>query len=56
MVQVNGEIVIERPLGEVFDFVANQVNEPSTDPGKMRIAKKTTEGRLASGQNRSTPR
>ena len=48
MVQVNGEIVIERPLEEVFDFVANQVNEPQYNP-EMRIAKKTTEGPIGVG-------
>lgn len=48
MIEVNGEIVIERSLEEVFDFVANQENEPQYNP-EMRIAKKTTEGPIGVG-------
>ncbi len=28
MAQIEGEIVIERPIEEVFDFVADECNEP----------------------------
>ena len=32
MAEVNGEILIERPVEEVFDFVANQENEAPIQP------------------------
>lgn len=48
MARVNGKIVIERPLEEVFDFVANQENEPLYNR-QMRVARKTTEGPIGVG-------
>jgi uncharacterized protein YndB with AHSA1/START domain len=48
MVEVNGEILIERPVEQVFDFVANQENEPQYNP-EMRVAKKITEGPIGVG-------
>jgi uncharacterized protein YndB with AHSA1/START domain len=48
MVEVKGDILIERPAEEVFDFVANQENEPQYNP-EMRVAKKTTEGPIGVG-------
>ena len=32
MVHIEGSIVIDRPVAEVFDFVADQRNEPSYNP------------------------
>ena len=48
MVQVTGEIVIDRPPDEVFDFVANEENEPQYNR-QMRIAKKTSDGPIGVG-------
>ena len=48
MVQVAGEIVIDRPADEVFDFVANEENEPRYH-SRMRMAKKTTDGPIGVG-------
>lgn len=48
MVQVNGDILIGCPVEEVFDFVANQENEPQYNQG-MRVARKTTEGPIGAG-------
>jgi uncharacterized protein YndB with AHSA1/START domain len=48
MVQVEGEIVINRPVEEVFDFVADERNEPRFNP-HMRRAEKITEGPVGVG-------
>jgi uncharacterized protein YndB with AHSA1/START domain len=48
MVEVQGEIVISRPPEEVFDFVADEENEPRYNP-QMRFAKKVTEGPIGVG-------
>ena len=32
MVRIEGEIVIKRPVEEVFDFVADERNEPRYNP------------------------
>jgi len=48
MAEVKGEIVIERPVEEVFDFVANQENEPRYNP-QMRVARKASEGPIGVG-------
>lgn len=48
MVAVQGEIVIDRPPDEVFDFVADEENEPRYNP-QMRLAKKVTEGPIGVG-------
>jgi uncharacterized membrane protein len=36
VVRVNGEIVIRRPVDEVFDFVADERNEPQYNPHMTR--------------------
>jgi uncharacterized protein YndB with AHSA1/START domain len=48
MVEVNGGIIIKRPLEDVFDFVVDQENEPRYNP-QMRVAKRTTEGPIGVG-------
>jgi uncharacterized protein YndB with AHSA1/START domain len=48
MIEVKGEIVIERPVDEVFDFVANEENEPQYNP-QMRLAQKITDGAIGVG-------
>lgn len=48
MVSVQGEILIERRPEEVFDFVADQENEPRYNPD-MRYAKKKSEGPIGVG-------
>jgi uncharacterized protein YndB with AHSA1/START domain len=48
MVQVKGEIVIDRQPDEVFDFVSDEENEPRYNP-QMRLAKKTTDGPIGVG-------
>jgi hypothetical protein len=32
MADINGEIIIHRPVEEVFDFVADERNEPRYNP------------------------
>jgi len=39
MARIEGEIVIERPLEEVFDFVADERNEPRYNPRMLRAEK-----------------
>jgi hypothetical protein len=48
MVRVEGEIVIDRPAAEVFDFVADERNEPRYNP-KMRRAEQVSEGPIGAG-------
>lgn len=48
MVRVEGEITIERPLEEVFDFVADESNEPKYNP-RMTRADKITPGPIGVG-------
>jgi hypothetical protein len=36
VVHIEGEIVVDRPVGEVFDFVADERNEPGYDPHLVR--------------------
>jgi uncharacterized membrane protein len=48
MVRVEGEIVINRPVEEVFDFVADERNEPRYNP-RMRRADQLTEGPIGAG-------
>ena len=45
---IEGEIVISRPLDEVFDFVADERNEPTFNPRMLR-AEKVTEGPIGIG-------
>lgn len=39
MPRVEGELVIERPVEEVFDFVADERNEPRFNPRMLRAEK-----------------
>lgn len=39
MVHIEGDIVIDRPVEVVFDFVADERNEPSYNPGMIRVEK-----------------
>jgi hypothetical protein len=43
MAHINGEIVINRPVQEVFDFVADERNEPRYNPGMVRAELLTPE-------------
>jgi uncharacterized protein YndB with AHSA1/START domain len=45
---IEGEIVINRPVEEVFDFVANECNEPRYNP-RMRYAEQTSRGTVGLG-------
>ncbi len=45
---VHGEIVIGRPVTEVFDYVADQSNEPQYNP-RMAWAEKITAGPVGKG-------
>jgi uncharacterized membrane protein len=48
MVRVEGEVVINRPVEEVFDFVADEHNEPRYNP-RMRLVEQLTEGPIGPG-------
>ncbi len=48
MAHVEGQIIIHRPVDEVFDFVADERNEPRFNP-QMRRAEKTTTGPIGVG-------
>jgi hypothetical protein len=48
MARVSGEILIERPIEEVFDFVADQRNEPIYNP-RMLQSEKITDGPIGVG-------
>ena len=41
MARIEGEIVIDRPVEVVFDYVADQSNEPRYNPQMVRAAKIT---------------
>ena len=41
MARIEGEIIIERPLEEVFDFVADERNEPHYNPRMLHAEKLT---------------
>ena len=41
MAEIGGEILIARPAGEVYDFVAVRRNEPHYIPRMVRAAKVT---------------
>jgi hypothetical protein len=53
MTRIDGEIVIDRPVDVVFDYVADQSNEPQYNPRMVR-AEKITPGR--SGKEPSSAR
>lgn len=48
MVRIEGEIVIRRPVEDVFDFVADERNEPRFNP-RMRRAEQISEGPIGVG-------
>ena len=51
---IEGEILIARPVGEVFDFVADERNEPLYNP-QLTAAEKITAGPVGAGtQYRAT--
>ena len=39
MIRIDGEIVINRPVEAVFDFVADERNEPRYNPRMLRVDK-----------------
>ena len=45
---IKGEIVIGRPLNQVFDFVADERNEPKYNP-RMASVEKLTHGAIGKG-------
>jgi hypothetical protein len=48
MVEVAGEVLIRRPVNDVFNFVADQRNEPQYNPD-MKKSEKLTEGPIGVG-------
>ena len=48
MAHVEGQIIIHRPVDEVFDFVADERNEPRFNP-QMRRVEKTSAGPIGVG-------
>jgi carboxymethylenebutenolidase len=48
MARVEGVIIINRPVEEVFDFVANERNEPRYNP-RMRVVEQISEGPIGVG-------
>ena len=48
MARINGEIVIDRPLEVVFDFVSDERNEPRYNP-QMLSVEKLSPGPIGSG-------
>ena len=48
MARVKGEIIINRPVDEVFDFVADERNEPRYNP-RMVVAEQISSGPIGAG-------
>ena len=48
MARIDGEIMINRPVEEVFDFVADERNEPRYNP-RMLSAEKLSPGPVGLG-------
>jgi hypothetical protein len=48
VIHIEGDIVIDRAVAEVFDFVADECNEPTYN-AQMRLAEKISEGPLGVG-------
>ncbi|GGH91347.1 SRPBCC family protein [Arthrobacter liuii] len=48
MVTIHGSIVIRRPVEEVFDFAADERNEPAYNP-QMKSVEKITPGPVGAG-------
>jgi hypothetical protein len=51
---IHGEIVIDRPVAEVFDFVADERNEPAYNPAMVGV-EKLTDGHLAGPPDGDAP-
>ena len=48
MTTIKGSILIRRPVEEVFDYVADERNEPGYNP-QLRSVEKTTPGPIGVG-------
>ena len=48
MIHINGDIVIDRRVEDVFDYVADECNEPSYNV-QMRLAEKISDGPIGVG-------
>ena len=48
MASIQGDIVIGRPVSEVFDFVADERNEPKHNPRMLHV-EKVTDGAIGTG-------
>ena len=48
MIHIKGDIVIDRPVEDVFDYVADECNEPTYNT-QMRLAEKISDGPIAVG-------
>ncbi len=48
MAHIEGEIIINRPVETVFDFVADERNEPRYNPS-MILAEKVSDGHIGMG-------
>jgi uncharacterized protein YndB with AHSA1/START domain len=48
MVRIEGEIVIDRPVEEVFDVVADERNEPRFNP-RIRLVEQISDGPIGVG-------
>lgn len=48
MIHIEGDILIERPVEDVFDYVADECNEPSYN-AQMRRAEKISDGPIGVG-------
>jgi len=48
MARIEGSVTIRRPVGEVFDFVADERNEPRYNPRMTSVAK-ATDGPIGKG-------
>ena len=48
MIRIKGDIVIGRPVEDVFDYVADQRNEPPYN-AQMRLAEKISDGPIGVG-------
>ena len=54
MAHIEGEILIKRPVEEVFDFVADERHEPRFNP-HMLTAEKVSDGLIGKGTRTSAP-
>jgi hypothetical protein len=54
MARIDGEIVIDRPVDVVFDYVADQSNEPQYNPQMVR-AESSLPGRWIPARGSARP-